>query len=207
VAAVVHAPRGQWDATRDGAATRGGHGMLVLDGLLVRRVGFGGRWGAELLGPGDVLRPLEHDGEEATLPFEATWRVLMDLRLALLDRRWSHRMAAFPDVGIALTGRAMRRSRRLANTFAISQHAKLDTRVHLLFWELADRFGRVRADGVHIDLPLSVELLSHIAAARRPSVSTAIGRLERAGLVTRTESGWLLHGDPPAAVPSTNGTT
>jgi CRP-like cAMP-binding protein len=197
LAAIVSVPAGMWNAREEARLTVGGHGLLLLDGLLVRRVGFGRRWGAELLGPGDLLRPLEHDGEEATLPFEASWRVMATARLAVLDRAWSHRMAPYPDVGIALTGRAMLRSRRVANTLAISQHPKLDVRLHLLLWELADRYGRVRPDGVHVDLPLTHELLSHLAAAQRPSVSTALSRLSAAGLVQRVNRGWLLQGGPP----------
>jgi hypothetical protein len=197
VTALLHAGRGVWDAKADAGRTRGGHGLLVLDGLLVRRVGFADRWAAELLGPGDLLRPLEHDGEEATLPFEATWRVLIDLRLAVLDRSWSYRMAPFPDVGIRLAGRAMLRARRLANTFAIAQQARLDARLHLLLWELADRYGRVYPDGVHLDVPLTHELLSDIVAARRPSVTSALVRLAGCGLTERTDRGWLLRGDPP----------
>src|SRR4051794_33297414 len=110
VAAVIRVKRGQWDARPAAARTHGGHGLLVLEGLLVRRVGIADRFAAELLGPGDLLRPLEHDGEEATLPFDATWRVLQPMALAVLDRRWSARLAPYPEVGIALAGRALRRS-------------------------------------------------------------------------------------------------
>src|SRR3954454_23706536 len=140
VAAVVRVRRGKWDARAPAEHTRGGHGFLLLEGLLVRRVGIGDRFAAELLGPGDLLRPLEHDGEEATLPFAATWRVLEPLRLALLDGAWSARMAAFPGVGVELTARAMLRSRRLANMFVITSHPHLEERLVLLMWELADRY-------------------------------------------------------------------
>jgi CRP-like cAMP-binding protein len=198
VAAALYVRSGTWDAKGDAHLIEHGFGILVLDGILVRRVGFANRLGGELLGPGDLLRPQEHDGEEATLPFDATWRVLSPLRLALLDRRWTERMAPFPDVAVELTSRALRRARRLANMFTISLHPRLDQRLHLLLWELADRYGRVHPDGVHIDLPLTHELISHLAGAQRPSVSTAIARLSDRGLVERTESGWLLHGDPPS---------
>jgi CRP-like cAMP-binding protein len=197
VTALLHAGRGQWDARSDGGRARGGHGLLVLDGLLVRHVAFGDRSAAELLGPGDLLRPFDHDGEEAALAFEASSVVLIDLRLAALDQDWSYRMAPFPDVGVRLTARAMLRARRLANTFAIAQQARLDARLHLLLWELADRYGRVHPDGVHLDLPLTHELLSHIAAARRPSVTSALARLAAGGLAERTDTGWLLRGDAP----------
>src|SRR5689334_17349415 len=64
VAEVLRVGRGEWDARPAGDRTRDGYGFLVLEGLLVRRVGMEQRVAGELLGPGDVLRPLEHDGEE-----------------------------------------------------------------------------------------------------------------------------------------------
>jgi CRP/FNR family transcriptional regulator, cyclic AMP receptor protein len=201
LAGVLFVPVGTWDAKADAHRIAGGYGILVLDGLLMRRVGFANRLGGELLGRADLLRPQEHDGEEATLPFEATWRVLSPLRLALLDRTWTHRMAAYPDIGVELTARAVRRARRLATMFTIALHPKLDRRLHLLLWELADRYGRVHTDGVHIDLPLTHELISQLGGAQRPSVSTAIARLGERGLVDRTQTGWLLRGDPPTLAP------
>ena len=198
VARALRVAPGTWDARRDADQTRGGHGLLVLSGLLVRRVGMEDRVAAELLGPGDLLRPHEHDGEEATLPFEATWRVLDALLLAALDRRWSLRMRAYPDVGIELTARAMRRSRRLANMFAIASYPHLEERLSLLLWELADRYGTVRRDGVYVPVPMTHEVISELAAARRPSVSAALGRLSSVGAVERLPDGWLLHGEPPA---------
>lgn len=175
--------------------------LLVLSGLLIRRVGIGERIGAELLGPSDLLRPLEHDGEEATLPFEAAWRVLEPLRLAALDLRWAFRMSPFPEVAVELTARAMRRSRRLANTLAISHHPRLEERLLLLVWELADRYGTVRREGVHVPVQMTHDVMSQLAGARRPSVSAALSRLADAGMLERTEHGWLLHGEPPAATP------
>lgn len=189
---------GDWDAAEDAARTRGGYGLLVLSGLLVRQVGIGERLAAELLGPGDLLRPHEHDGEDATLPFAAAWRVLDPLRLAVLDRRWSLRMAPFPEVSIELVGRAVRRSRRLANTMAISHYPRLEERILYLLWELADRYGTVRSDGIHVPIPMTHEVLSHLVGARRPSVSGALSRLSHAGLVVREAHGWRLHGEPPA---------
>src|SRR4051812_32547028 len=194
-ARVLRVPRGGWDARAQAEESRGGHGLLVLSGLLVRRVGLAERMAAELLGPGDLLRPLEHDGEQATLPFAATWRVLAPLRLAVLDGRWSARVAPFPEVGIALTGRALVRSRRLANMFVIASYPHLEDRLCLLLWELADRYGTVRREGVHVPIPMTHEVLSELAVARRPSVSTALARLS--GRVERVRDGWLLSGDPP----------
>jgi CRP-like cAMP-binding protein len=196
-ARMLRVAREEWDPRRDAAEVRGGQGLLVLSGVVVRRVGLTDHVGAELLGPGDLLRPLEHDGEQATLPFEATWRALEVLRLAVLDRRWSVRMCQYPDVGIALCARALLRSRRLANTLVIASHPRLDERLWLLLWEFADRYGTVHGDGVHLQLPLTHEVLAELAAARRPSVSTALSRLVRSGQIERRDGLWVLYGKPP----------
>jgi CRP/FNR family cyclic AMP-dependent transcriptional regulator len=198
VAATMDIPTGQWDAREDSDRAREGFGLLALDGILVRRVGYGGRFGAELLGPGDLLRPWEYDGDE-TIGFETTWRVLAGTRLAVLDHTWAERMARYPKVGPALAGRALDRSRRLAAMMAISQQPRLDDRLWMLFWELADRHGRVRSDGVYLDLPLTHEVLSHLVAARRPSVSGALTKLADQGRVRREGRRWVLMGDHPTA--------
>jgi CRP/FNR family transcriptional regulator, cyclic AMP receptor protein len=197
VALVLRRDTGIWHAKEDAGYGRDGLGLLVVDGMLVRRVGLEGRFGAELLSTGDVLQPAEHDGEEATLPFEAAWRVMAPLRLAVLDLDWMARMAPFPEVMAELTRRVMVRSRRLASMLAIAQHHRLEDRLRLLFWELADRYGRVGPDGVRLDMGLTHELISHLVGAHRPSVSAALTRLERGGLIQRRERGWLLLGLPP----------
>jgi CRP/FNR family transcriptional regulator, cyclic AMP receptor protein len=196
LAGVMELPSGWWDARIDADRARDGYGLLVLDGVLVRRVGFGGRFGAELLAEGDLLRPWESDGDE-TIGFETTWRVLASSRMAILDTLWTERMARYTRVGPALAGRALGRSRRLAAMMAIAQQPRLDERLWMLFWELADRHGRVHADGVYLDLPLTHEVLSHLVAARRPSVSGALTKLGDQGRVRREGRRWVLAGDPP----------
>jgi CRP/FNR family cyclic AMP-dependent transcriptional regulator len=199
VAPMLAVSPGEWDPEHAGEQARGGFGLLVLDGLLVRRVGFDGRFGAELLGAGDILRPWEMDGTTGgSLPFETTWRVMVATRIAVLDLGWAARVSAFPQIGGCLTGRALARSRRLATSMAIVQLPRLDERLWMLFWELADRYGRVHADGIHLDVPLTHELLSHLAAARRPSVSGALTRLAEQGRLRRSGRAWVLVGDPPA---------
>jgi CRP/FNR family cyclic AMP-dependent transcriptional regulator len=198
LASVVDLPSGWWDARVDADRAKEGFGLLVLGGVLVRRVGFGGRFGAELLADGDLLRPWEYDGDE-TIGFETTWRVLASARLAVLDTVWTERMARYTRVGPALAGRALARSRRLAAMMAISQQPRLDERLWMLFWELADRHGRVHTDGVYLELPLTHEMLSHLVAARRPSVSGALTKLAEQGRVRRDGRRWVLVGDPPGS--------
>ena len=119
-------------------------------------------------------------------------------RLAVLDRRWTARAAAYPELGAELAGRALARSLRLVVAMAVAQQPRLDVRLWMLFWDLADRWGKVRADGVNVELPLTHEILSHLAGARRPSVSAALTRLAADGRVRREGQRWILSGEPPA---------
>jgi CRP/FNR family cyclic AMP-dependent transcriptional regulator len=197
VARVLRRDAGLWHATQDAEHARDGLGLLVVEGLLVRRVGLEGRYGAELLSVGDLLQPALHDGEEAVVPFEATWRVLSALRMVVLDLDWMTRMAPFPEVTAQITRRVMVRSRRLASMLAIAQHHRLEERLRLLFWELADRYGRVGTEGVLLDLPLTHELIARLVGAHRPSISAALARLEHSGYVRRSGRRWVLLGGPP----------
>jgi CRP/FNR family transcriptional regulator, cyclic AMP receptor protein len=200
LARVIDLPPGEWPAHRDAGAARGGAGLLCLEGLQLRRVGLDGSHGAEILGPGDILRPWQDDGEQiGLLRYETAWRVFAPTRLAVLDLRWAMRMAPWPAVGCELVGRALERSLRLATLMAISQHRRLDVRLRLVLWKLADRFGVVRPDGVHLVLPLTHEVLSHLAVARRPSVSSALRRLADAGELRRDGRHFVLLGEPPDA--------
>ena len=200
VARVLGLPTGAWEAQSEAEPARGGVGLLVLNGLLLRRVGMRARYGAELLAAGDILRPWQHDGEETgILPYETAWRVFAPTRLAVLDVRWAARMAPWPAILGDMVGRALERSLRLATLMAVSQHRKLDVRLRLLLWKLADRFGVVRPDGVHLQIPLTHEALAYLAVARRPSVSTALGRLADAGELRQERRRIVLLGEPPDA--------
>ena len=197
VASTLRRDAGVWDAAEDAEHGRDGLGLLVLEGTLFRRVGLRDRYAAELLGIGDILQPAAHDGEEAMLPFEARWRILSPLRLAILDLDWMTRMAPFPAVTAEITRRVMVRSRRMAVMFVIAQHPRLTERLRLFFWELADRYGRVRSDGVVLDLDLTHEMVGHLIGSRRPSISKALSELEKHGYLRRESGKWLLLGSPP----------
>jgi CRP/FNR family cyclic AMP-dependent transcriptional regulator len=173
---------------------RHGVGLLVLEGLLLRRVGLDGRFGAELLGQGDLLRPWQEEDGAPSIPSTFSWQVLQRSRVALLDLDFATRVAPYPEIHGQLLARAIRRSRHLTINIAITHQPRVETRLHMLLWHLADRFGRVRADGVLLPVRLTHATLSELVAAGRPTVSAALGALERDGRISRTPSGWLLHG-------------
>jgi len=178
--------------------TRGHYGLLILDGVLIRHVLLGVRDGLELLGPGDLIRPWVGFGGGSSIEVTTRWAVHERARLAHLDRRFAVRMAPWPEVAGCVMDREMRRQRFLAMHLAISQMPRLESRLRVLFWYLADRWGRVTSDGVVLDLPLTHELVAGLVGARRPGVTSALGVLQRSGEFGRRSDGrWTLHGEPP----------
>jgi hypothetical protein len=185
---------GQW--TDFDTAVPEGIGLLVLSGLLIHKVGIDGRFGAELLGEGDVLRPWQ-ESEPLTLHATTDWQVLQPARLAVLDEHFTRLIGRYPALGGRVMARAVERSRHLTVNMAIVHHARVDVRLHMLFWHLAARWGRVRGDGVAVPLRLTHAVLADLVAARRPTVTTALTELTRQGLVRSVDDGWLLVGEPP----------
>jgi CRP-like cAMP-binding protein len=92
--------------------------------------------------------------------------------------------------------RAVGRTRRLAFQQAIGHLTRVDTRLLLLLWHLADRWGHVDRDGVLLPLRLTHQTLGRLVGARRPSVTTALNQLAAQDLIRRRADGsWLLLGD------------
>lgn len=197
-ARAIDVPRGAWDPSR---ALVGGSqpiGLLVLDGLLVREAVVGDHPCAELLGPGDLLRAWEDSDAEVLLPRTVEWTALTTARLAVIDQALAVRAAQWPEIFASLVERAARRAERLVVMQAIAHLTRVDDRLLALLWCLAERWGRVSADGVVVALRLPHRTLAGMVGARRPSVTTALGQLMARGEIARREDGgWLLRGDPP----------
>jgi CRP/FNR family transcriptional regulator, cyclic AMP receptor protein len=197
VAEIVSLPQGSWPgADRDPRLCEVGFGLLLLDGLVLCRRGIDGRFGAELLGAGDLLRPCQETDAPA-LTLSTTRRVLTPTRLAVLDLSFARSVARYPELGEELLARAISRSRNLSVLMAIAHQPRIEVRLRALFWHLAGRWGRIRADGVLVPLRLTHSVLADLVGARRPTVSSALAELARKRLLSSTERGWLLEGPPP----------
>jgi CRP/FNR family transcriptional regulator, cyclic AMP receptor protein len=202
IAPVIHLVRGrhpgEWSRQWDAATLHGGIGLLVLDGLMLRRVGVDGRFGAELIGDGDLLRAPQRSREgQTTLPSTMEWRILEPTRLALLDREAAQRVARYPDLIGRLVGRVTERTRNATINMAIVHQARVDVRLHMLFWHLADRWGRVRGDVIVLPLRLTHAVLADLVAAQRPTVSSALSDLAKHGYVRFVDDAWILPRHPP----------
>lgn len=186
---------GRWGG-RGSLGFRGGIGVLVLGGLMVRRVGIEGRFGAELIGEGDLLRPNE-ESVSPLLPLTTDWSIILPTRVAALDREFEQRLAQYPELGRCLIARALLRSKNLSVNMAIVHQARVDVRLHMLLWHLAARWGRVRSDGTVLRLRLTHAVLADLVAARRPTVTTALSELAKRGLVRTDGETWVLSGEAP----------
>ncbi len=189
--------KGSWDAVNAVEPDVHHRGFLIIDGLISREVDVLGRRCIELLGQGDVLRPWRWDPDGSHVHAEVGWTVLETTRLAVLDQGLVSRIVPWPQLGVELFARGTRRAHALAVSLAIAHHQRVDDRLLLTLWHLAERWGRVRRDGIVVPLPLSHQRLADLVGAHRPSVTTAIGDLVRSGAISRSDGSWVLHGDPP----------
>ena len=198
IAAVEIVAPGVWEPTFPADGGSGSLGLLVFDGLLMRDVVIAQAACTELIGRGDLLRPWDWERDVLTIKPVVSWTALQPVRLAVLDRRIAGVMGRWPELVSAVVARAVRRSFELATNQATSHLTRVDARLELLFWGLADRWGRVGPDGVVLELPLTHQVLGRLVGAQRPSVTTALSDLSRRGVIERREDGaWILRGDPP----------
>lgn len=185
-------PRGPWvPGDHDGSAFC----WLVVGGILIRRLSVAGGSCTEILGRGDVIRPWDAGSGEPLLDVETAWTVIEPMLLVRCPRT----AGAAPLLALAIDA-AVERAHRLAVQMAVASQVGVDRRVLLILEHLADRWGHVRRDGLVIPIRLSHGVLAQLVGARRPTVSAAIGLLDRQGQLRRLPDGsWLL--PTPTAAP------
>ena len=200
VARVESLDTGMWDEPDSIDNHHDGFGLLVLEGMVARRVTLGRFDCTELLGQGDLLRPWTFESATtASVPSKVSWNVVEPVRMATLDRRFALSVSPWPEVSAALMDRIIQRSRWLAFQLAVCHVVRVDTRLLLMLWHFADRWGRMTKEGARVHIPVTHGVLASVVGARRPSVTTALGRLQDDGLIERLPDGaWLLHGSPPS---------
>lgn len=200
VAEIVTLDPGPWPEALEPPDDGPQVGLLVIDGLVVHELRLGSGVCAELLGAGDLLRPWDEYSAQSIPGWSASWRVLEPARLAVLDRRFATVASRWPALLDVIMRRSVMRARAADFLRAVTHMTRVDDRLLVLMWFLAERWGRVRPEGVVVPLKLTHQLLAALVGAKRPSVTTALGELTSAGLVERRDDGsWLLHGEPPEA--------
>lgn len=175
--------------------------MLVLEGLLIRDVVVAHTTCGELVGPGELLRPGDNFGERAPMPFEVEWKVIEPTLVATLGSDFTRVVARWPDVVNVFLQRAVERSHSLALHVAIHCIRRVDLSLLVLFWHLADRFGKVTPEGIVVSVKLTHQDLGKLVGATRQSVTAALGEVADRGWVMRRHAGaWLLPADPPREI-------
>jgi hypothetical protein len=140
VARRVWLEPGPWQPLADEWDHRGHLGLLIVEGFLTRSLQVGATRCAELLGPGDLLRPWVHVDIESSIPIEGSWQVLDLVRLAVLDRRFGAAVSPWPEITAAILDRMMARSQWLAFHLAVAHLRRVETRVLVVLWHFADRW-------------------------------------------------------------------
>jgi CRP/FNR family cyclic AMP-dependent transcriptional regulator len=194
-AQVISVSRPRWEPPHLDPATT--YGLMVLEGLIGRRVRIGPAVGTELLSCGDILRPWDEPTLWGMIPPELDWRVFRSVRLAVLDERITTLIGRRPQLVVNFSGRILRRARSVAYIMAISHHSRVEDKLLVTLWHLASSFGRVTAEGVVIPFRLTHEVLGEIIGAQRPSVTTAVGRLQDNDQIKRAPGGgYVMLADP-----------
>ena len=197
VARVVRIGSGPWqpEGRLSGGAPPGWLGLLVVEGLLTRSLRIEDRDCPELLGTGDLLRPWA----STDAPGPVRWKALVDTRVAVLDDRFAALAGRWPVVFARLLERAAARNQGLAFHLALVSVRRAEPRLLMLLSHLGQRWGRMTPEGIVLPLPLTHDLLAHLASMRRPTATAALHRLmDRGRLDRRADGCWVL---PEPATP------
>ncbi len=183
-------------------------GALVLKGLIIVRVTAGTRAHVELLGSGDLISPWVGMGPDPSVPSSIIARVLTPARIALLDRGFAERTTRWPELHAALARRLIARARSVSLQAAVNALPRIDQRIELTLWQLADRFGQVTPEGITLNLPITHAHLAEMVAAQRPTVTAALSHLRQQERVIHTAPNhWLLRGPAPTRLSPLNETS
>ncbi len=167
-------------------------GALILMGVVVLRMEFGGCSHLEVLGKGDVLNPWQLE-TDTRLQEQISVQVVQSGCVAVLDRRFAEQMTPWPEVFAALMSRQIMRTRRMVLQACILSRSRVDERLELMLWRLGEQFGSVTREGLLVRLPFTHVQLAEMIAARRSTVTMAVSRLVAEDRLRRPgRNQWLL---------------
>jgi CRP/FNR family cyclic AMP-dependent transcriptional regulator len=190
---------GPW-RTEDLSAYGDALAALVVRGLGTREIAIAGRRSAELLGPGDVFHPWS--SSNPVVPSTSRWASGSRVTIAILDARFVSAARRWPELFAVVHERLAEQLERATLRAAIMALPRVEQRILAMFWQLAERWGTVRSEGVVLELAITHELIGQLIGAQRPTVSLALQALAGDGLLQRTShDAWLLRHDSPDVLP------
>jgi hypothetical protein len=192
---VVEVPAGDLDLSGV-LADHSAFGLILLDGMLVRRVVVSGAATLRLLGPGDVVTP--SSAVASMLLSGSGWRAAAPTRVAVLGRDALLAAHRAPRLVAGLQVRGAEQADRVMLQLAICQLPRVEDRVLSMLWLLAESWGQVTMHGTALRLHLTHETIGGLVGARRSTVTLALGQLTDEGAILRHERGWLLLQPTPA---------
>jgi CRP/FNR family cyclic AMP-dependent transcriptional regulator len=173
---------------------------LVVRGIVTREITVAGRRSAELLGPGDVFHPWA--GSDTVVPSTLRWASDSRAVIAVLDGRFLAAARRWPQLIAVVHQRLAEQLERATLRAAIMALPRVEQRILGVFWQLAERWGTVRSEGVFIQLAITHELIGQLIGAQRPTVSLSLQALAGEGLLQRTSrDAWMLRHDSRHALP------
>jgi CRP/FNR family transcriptional regulator, cyclic AMP receptor protein len=182
-----------------GAGARGAFAVVIIDGVVLKVTTFAGRSALELFGPGDLLAPPLTAARQVESPAVSRYVAHREASVAVLDDRFRQAARRWPGLADCVRDRLGRQTHRASAHLAILHLPRVEDRIVALFADLAERFGRVTADGMVIELALTHQLIGDLVGSRRPTVSLALQTLADSGALNRLDANrWNL---TPRAMP------
>jgi hypothetical protein len=132
---------------------------------------------------GIVLPPADEEVLEA----------ILDSRLTLLPERVVSRLLTFPRVASAVLRELAETLRRKQDSIANFGDVRHAERVRHKLLQLGRDYGRVTADGVKLELPLTHALLAEMIGSERETVTRGIDQLESSGFLSREGHYYRMH--------------
>lgn len=186
-------PVGPWDPRSMAEERPGAHVLFLKAGSIHREHVIADRAVSDLLGPGDTISLTERLMGPPLPRIEIRFTVLEEARVVVLDDPATRVLCEHPEVAADMIVLAADQAARLAALRALGHLPRVEQRVLAFFSVMAERVGRVTADGILIPLSLSHERIGRHVAAQRSTVSLALKALAEDGLVIReAEDRWLL---------------
>jgi CRP/FNR family transcriptional regulator, cyclic AMP receptor protein len=159
--------------------------FLIMDGVVLKETTLAHRSALELLGPGDFLAPPLSSLRQAESRALSHYLAHGRASLAVIDGRFREAARRWPGLFDILHDRLGQQTHRSSMHLAMMHLPRVEDRIMTLFADLAERLGRMTADGILIDLGLTHEIIGGLVGSRRPSVSLALHALASEGLLIR----------------------
>lgn len=165
----------------------GAFDFLIVGGVVLKETTLAHRSALELLGPGDLLAPPLTSARQLESRAVSRYLAHGTVSLAVVENHFRVAAARWPGIADFLHDRLGRQTHHASMHLAMLHLPRVTDRVTALFADVAERFGRVTAEGILIDLPLTHDVIGGLVASRRSTVTIALQELASNGLVERLE--------------------